>query len=115
MNKRKDKITSIFGQKKRVETVENKEVKGKLSAISNKDIMSSKNTGIGVKLTHGKEKDYEKILEKFDFDPQYGPMKGIPRERRYNNAVKLGLEPPKEVLVAIKQTGLNNPFYDRYI
>ena len=42
------------------------------------------------------------ILRDFDMNLKYGPSRGLSREQRFRRAVKFGLDPPMEVLKAIK-------------
>ena len=43
-----------------------------------------------------KEKMQEEMVG-FDADPRFGPCKTISRLQRWNNAQKLGLEPPDDI------------------
>ena len=36
----------------------------------------------------------EEILKAFDLDPKYGPSRGISRMKRFQNAIRLNLNPP---------------------
>ena len=57
----------------------------------------------------------EQSLKAFDLDPKYGPCKGISRMKRYQNAVRLNLNPPNYLKNMIEKFGLNNSYYDNFI
>ncbi len=54
-------------------------------------------------------------LQDFDADYRFGPCVGIPREQRWKNADRLGLNPPRDVPYWIKQTGNNRGYLDKYM
>ncbi len=57
----------------------------------------------------------EQILRDFDLDPKYGPCKGLSRMKRFENAVRLHLEPSSEIKNLIENFGLNTSYYDTFI
>ena len=61
-----------------------------------------------------KEKAEEALIA-FDANPEYGPCKGIGRLLRWENALKLGLNPPMEIPELISKTGLNDSYLEKYL
>jgi len=47
--------------------------------------------------------DTEQVLCQFDMDQRYGPCIGLDRESRWLRAKSLGMDPPEEVLVRIRE------------
>eukprot|EP00127_Corallochytrium_limacisporum_P001128 Clim_evm2s41 gene=Clim_evmTU2s41 len=50
------------------------------------------------------------ILQRFDLNMDFGPQVGLTRRERWENAEKLGLEPPEEV-VSILDKHPKDPLY----
>ncbi|CAO2837438.1 unnamed protein product [Amaranthus hypochondriacus] len=44
----------------------------------------------------------EEVLRQFDMNATYGPCMGMSRLDRWNRAVKLGMNPPKEIETLLK-------------
>lgn len=57
----------------------------------------------------------EQKLKHFDLNPLYGPFKGVTRSKRFDLAVKYGLQPPQEIKKIIEENKLDVSFYDKYI
>jgi hypothetical protein len=55
---------------------------------------------------------YIEQLSHFDADPTYGPCAGIPRMMRWENAHRLGLEPPQEIPYLVEKTGSTKSYLD---
>ena len=89
-----------------------KKISGENKKIQNKHKVLVEENKINKEIT---KEIAEDTLKEFDLNPKYGPCKGIPRMRRYLNAVRLNLDPPNNVKSLIEKFGLNTSYYDTYI
>jgi hypothetical protein len=88
--------------------------KKRIALDDKSEVNIDKKNNLPIKLSSQVEKEKaEDLLKSFDLNPKYGPCRGISRIKRYQNAVRLNLNPPFEVNNLIEKYDLNTSFYDK--
>lgn len=90
------------------------DIKKKRIHLADKSELNIDNKNVLNKLNSNVEKEQaEELLKSFDLNPKYGPCRGISRIKRYQNALRLNLNPPFELKKLIVKYDLNTSFYDK--
>ena len=103
--KSKTSITSYFGPKsKRTKKISKKVIPASqkptpkmVKLVSSEMMMNEKKSE---PLYNGEiipESDYDRLLDEFDYDSNYGPVVGISRMTRFKRAQKLNCNPPSYI------------------